>query len=71
MATLTNSEEQRLQKVEATTTQVAHLVKGTGSKNQLNRLLTLCQEQIRDLDGKVTDLETEVTTLLRLTRKLQ
>lgn len=69
--TLTNSEETRLSEAETKVTQIGHLVMGTGSKNQLNRLLTLCQEQIRDLKGKMDVLESDVSTLLDLARKLQ
>lgn len=71
MATLTTSEEKRLQEVEKKIPKIAHLVQGTGSKNQLNKLLTLCQEQVRDLEGKLDDMEAEMSTLLTLARKLQ
>lgn len=71
MSTLTNTEKKRLKAVETTTTQIAHLVQGTASKNQLNRLLTLAQEEMRGLKGKLNDLEAQMTTLLALARKLQ
>ena len=68
---LTNSEETRLQELETIATQLSHLVQGTGSKNMLNRLLTLCQEQVRDLNNKLDELETDMQEILTLVRKLQ
>ena len=69
--TFTKTEEDRLSACETLTTQLGHLIQGTGSKNQLNRLLVLCQEETRDLTNKLNTLETDMTTLLALARKLQ
>lgn len=69
--TLTYAEEKRLKKVEETATATAHLVKGTASKNMLNRLLVLCQEETKSLTEKINELEEEMSTILELTRKLQ
>ena len=69
--TLTNSEEQRLQAVEQKITVLSHLLKGTGSKNQLNRLYTLCQEEMKGLEKKMTELESQLNNILLLARKLQ
>jgi hypothetical protein len=68
---LTRSEELRLQAAELKVAQLGHLVEGTGSKNQLNRLLVLCQEETRNLTVKLENLEEEMSTLLALARKLQ
>lgn len=69
--TLTFSEEQRLTNAEETAQQLSHLIEGAGSKNQLNRLLVLCNEEVRKLNARVTTLETQVQELLVLARKLQ
>lgn len=69
--TLTRTEQARLESVEAKVAQLGELVKGTGSKNMLNRLLVLCQEQTKSLEAKVDALETEAAELLTLARKLQ
>jgi hypothetical protein len=69
--TLTAAEETRLENAEDTTQQLKHLIDGAGSKNQLNRLLVLCNEEIRKLNARVATLETEVSELLVLARKLQ
>jgi hypothetical protein len=68
---LTNSEQLRLTNAEETAQQLKHLIAGAGSKNQLNRLLVLCNEEIRKLTARVASLETEVQELLELARKLQ
>lgn len=68
---LTTAQEKRLSNVEETTQLIKHLVDGAGSKNQLNRLLVLCNEEIRKLNVRITALETEVSTLLELAQKLQ
>jgi uncharacterized protein (UPF0335 family) len=71
MATLTYSEEQRVSKIEDTTKKLFHLVKGTGSKKQLNQLLTLCKEQVAEVKREQEVLETNMEELLTLARKLQ
>jgi hypothetical protein len=69
--TLTRTEELRLENAEETAQQLKHLISGAGSKNQLNRLLVLCNEEIRKLNARVASLEEEVSELLALARKLQ
>jgi archaellum component FlaC len=69
--TLSASERARLVAAEETIADLAQLVKGAGSKNQLNRLLILAQEQCRQLSSIVETLETQVQELLELARKLQ
>ena len=68
---LTNSEEQRVSEIEDKVTKLGHLVQGASSKNMLNRLLTLCQEQIRDLKDKQTSIESRQTEILEKVNKLQ
>lgn len=68
---LTYGEEQRIQNIEKTTQKLLDLLDGASSKNMLNRLLTLCNEENRRLSTKITDLETKLTTLIALARKLQ
>jgi polyhydroxyalkanoate synthesis regulator phasin len=69
--TLTFAEEERLTNAEEITQQLKHLIDGAGSKNQLNRLLVLCNEEVRKLTARVATLETQVQELLALARKLQ
>ena len=69
--TLTNSEETRLRNAERTVQSLKTLIENAGSKNQLNRLLVLAQEEIKRLTTKVDSLEAEQTVLLGLLRKLQ
>lgn len=68
---LTTSEEKRLSEAESTVNQLAKLVQGAGSKNQLNRLLVLCQQEVGELKSMVDELEDKVDELIDLTRKLQ
>jgi len=68
---LTPAEEARLQAVELAVTQMQVLIRGMGSKNQLNRLRVLCGNNINKLTDKVTDLEAIAQELLDLARKLQ
>jgi hypothetical protein len=69
--TLTPAEKKRLDNAEKTIVDLEELIKGAGSKNQLNRLLVLASEEIRRLNDRVTELEEEVETLLNLAKKLQ
>jgi hypothetical protein len=68
---LSTTELERLEKVEKEINQLAHLVKGGGSKNQLNRLLVLAQSQVDEMKAVVDDLESRMETLLELAEKLQ
>lgn len=68
---LTAAEEARLQAAENAITALAKMIRGAGSKNQLNRLLVLAQDQTRALSTRLTTLETKIETLLTLARKLQ
>lgn len=68
---LTKAQEKRLSNLEVMFAQLNHLIQGAGSKNQLNRLLVLAQEDIRKLDEKVTEVEESMDELLELVRKLQ
>lgn len=69
--TLTYSEEKRLKEVETKAASIAHLSQGTGSKNELNRLLTLAQEGLKRNEATMEVLEAQVKELLDLARKLQ
>jgi len=68
---LTYDEEQRIQNIEKTAQKLSNLIDGAASKNMLNRLLTLCNEENRRLSDKLTAVETELNTLISLVRKLQ
>ena len=68
---LTETEAQRLRTLEAATLNLAKLVEGGGSKNQLNRIDVLAQDEIRKLEVRVEAIESKVDTILTLVRKLQ
>jgi hypothetical protein len=67
----TLEELRRIEGLENIITQLAQLVKGGGSKNQLNRLLVLAQGQVNEMKARVEALEAKAEELLTLARKLQ
>jgi hypothetical protein len=68
---MTTAERDRLTSLERAANALALLIKGAGSKNQLNRLLVLCQDQNRKLTDRVAALETQMAEILALVRRLQ
>ena len=68
---LTPVEEQRVKKIESKAVELGHLVKQAASKNMLNRLLVLSQEENKKITSKLDEMEEKLTTLLDLARKLQ
>lgn len=68
---LTAEELKRIENLEIAVRSLTKLIRGAGSKNQLNRLLVLGQKTNEELEEKVDALETEMDELLNLTRKLQ
>lgn len=68
---LTAAEETRIASLEDKAVQLTVLVKNTASKNMLNRLLVLAQEQTGEIKTRIEALETQMTTLLAQARKLQ
>ena len=69
--TLSPTEKQRLTTVEEKIISITKLLKGVGSKNQLNRLYILAQKTNKDLETRFDTLETKIEELLTLARKLQ
>jgi hypothetical protein len=67
----TAAELQRIEDIEEKLIQLAQLVKGGGSINQLNRLLVLAQNKAETLSSRVTSLETRSNTILSLVQRLQ
>jgi len=68
---LTIQEEIRISELENTTIRLTQLMKGSGSKNQLNRLLVMAQEDIKKLTDILAPMEDKTNTILALARKLQ
>ncbi len=68
---LTTAEKIRLEELEAAAVDLAKLVKGGGSKNQLNRLLVLAQNDNKKLTTRVEALEEKMQEILDLVRRLQ
>ena len=67
----TKSELDRIKNIEEKLNKLTYLMKGVGSKNQLNQLLVLADSQIKSLETQVENLETEIATLTTLAQKLQ
>lgn len=61
----------RLTKVEKNLRYLAEQMEGSGSKNQLNRLLVLAQNELSKVTTRIEAVETKVEELLELARKLQ
>ena len=68
---LTAAEEERIQELEETVVRLTKLMQGSGSKNQLNRLLILAQEEVRKLTTQLEPIEADTEECLALARKLQ
>jgi hypothetical protein len=68
---LTPAEEKRISDIETKTVKIGHLVQGTASKNMLNRMLVLAQQEMGGIRTSLEALETQMSTLLTLARKLQ
>ena len=68
---ITKTELDRIKKIEETLNGLSYLLKGVGSKNQLNQLLILADSQIKQLETKVDSLETEIAALTISAQKLQ
>ena len=71
MALLTAEEEYRLTEIEDTINKMFTLIDGVGSKTRLNRLWVLFQNDLGKLSARLTTLETSMTEILALARKLQ
>ena len=68
---LTTEERLRLETLEETILNLAQLVKGGGSLNQLNRLLVLAQDKNRKLTATAETLETQMADVIEDVNKLQ
>jgi hypothetical protein len=68
---LTYEEQVRLKNAEETTQSLKTLIDGASSKNQLKQLLVLCQEQLRRVESRLDTIESDLSELLTLARKLQ
>lgn len=69
--TLSRYEELRIQNIEEQIIVLQKQLRGAASKNQLNRLLVLANEEVRKLTVLNTSLQTKVDELIELTEKLQ
>ena len=67
----TTADEVRLLTLEEVAIDLTKQLSGAASVNQLNRLLILCQDDIRIMTEQVEALEAIADELLTLTRKLQ
>lgn len=67
----TAADEKRLRSIETIVYRLSVLIEGAGSKNQLNRLLVLAQNQVDKLSTRVDALETQMDEILELARRLQ
>ena len=68
---LTPAEEQRLQDIEALLNQLKSLITGAASRNVVNRLLVLCNEEVRRAELRQDVIEASLEELITLTESLQ
>jgi hypothetical protein len=68
---LTPAEEKRIQNIEELLDQLKTLISNAASKRNLNRLLTLCNEELRRVNERQNELITKTEELIELARKLQ
>lgn len=68
---LTSAEEKRIQNIEELLDQLKTLISNAASKRNLNRLLTLCNEELRRVNERQNELITKTEELIELARKLQ
>lgn len=68
---LTAQEEERLQQVEEYLVKLFKLLDGAGSKNRLNRWYILLSNNIKTLEEKIAEVESDLSDVLELARKLQ
>lgn len=68
---LTRSEAERLKNAEETIQELKTLIDGAASRNMLNKLKMLSNEQLRRVELRLTQIETDLETLIALAQKLQ
>lgn len=68
---LTTEELNRIEALETELIEIRRLMNGAASKNMLNRLLTLANQQVSNALEEVTTLETKVDQMIVLLQKLQ
>lgn len=68
---LTTEELNRIEALETELIEIRRLMNGAASKNMLNRLLTLANQQVSSALEEVTTLETKVDQMIALLQKLQ
>ena len=69
--TLTYNEEQRILNIESKLNMISDLLTNAASKNMLNKLLTLSNNDIAKANSRLADLEERVEVLVALAQKLQ
>lgn len=62
--TLSRAEEIRIQNIETQLLELQTLIRGAASKEMLNRLLTLCNDQIKKDNERVIELTSLVDILI-------
>ena len=67
----TAADEKRMYDLEEHLNRFSHLMKGAGSKNELNRLLVLCEKEVDNLESIAGELDTKLDVLIALAQKLQ
>lgn len=67
---LTNYEETRIINIETALQDLQTLASGAASEEMLNRLLTLANQEIKQLSNKIDDLEDKIDVLINLARRI-
>ena len=68
---MTVAEERRLRAVEQKINELITVLRGVGSKDQLNRLYVVYDRELDRIESLVTEIETKAQTILELARKVQ
>lgn len=68
---MTKLEERKMAELEEKLNELFRLLRGTGSKNMLNRLRVVLGREIEKLEAKADRTQTRVEEILDLVRKAQ
>ena len=68
---MTPLEERKMMELEESLNSLFRLLRGTGSKNMLNRLHVVLSREIEKLETKTDEVQTRVDEILEYARKVQ
>ena len=68
---MTKLEERKMMELEERMNKLFRLLRGTGSKNMLNRLYVVLNRELEKMENKAAEIETRVEEILEYARKVQ